>query len=53
MNKERVKTQEEKNPTEPVVDGLRSDVCGVMIERIFLEACFCVEMVIANEGCAY
>jgi len=26
-----------KNPTEPVVEGLRSDCCGVMTEQIFLE----------------
>ena len=27
----------ERNPTEPVVEGLRSDCCGAMTEQIFLE----------------
>ena len=27
----------ERNPTEPVVEGLRSDCCGARTEQIFLE----------------
>ena len=39
--------KKEKNPTEPVVDGLRSDVCGVITERIFF---CCLEVVTTCAG---